>query len=139
MPHLPLSPTAARVVTALGWTAFVLGLVALGTVVLVARADRISLAGGRLRLTTGLKQRVVNVELWRVRDVRLERSFLNRISGDGRLVLIINRGPQATRSELRVIGLARGQRLIELYERIAALVKLLRTSAALNGIASSER
>jgi hypothetical protein len=137
--RLPQSVSAAaRVVAALGWTALVLGLVAIATVFAVVRAERIAIDGGRLRLTTALGRRVVNVELWRVRDVRLERRFLDRLTRDGRVVLTIHRGPQATLSELRVVGLARGHRLEQLAERIAELVRLLRASSALNGIASTE-
>ena len=105
------------------------GVIVLGLVVLRVRAGRISLAGGRLRLTSGLRQHIVNVELWRVRDARLDRSFVNRLTGDGTLVLLINRGPHAAPSELRVVGLARGRRLKELSDRIVELVGLLRESA----------
>jgi hypothetical protein len=121
-PHLP-PPTGA-----MGLVLVFVGVALVAFVVLSVRAGRIALAGGRLRLTTGLRQHITNVELWRVREVRLDRSPLNRVTGDGTLVLLINRGPHATPSELRVVGLARGRQLRQLFDRISELVKLLRGS-----------
>ncbi len=124
-------PSAARFAPPMGIMGLVLALVGvalLAFVVLSVRAGRIALAGGRLRLTTGIRQQITNVELWRVRDVRLDRSPLNRVTGDGTVVLFINRGPHAAPSELRVVGLARGRRLQDLFDRISELVNLLRGS-----------
>ncbi|MBV9358157.1 MAG: PH domain-containing protein [Chloroflexi bacterium] len=129
--YLVRQPTAPRLPQPMGVMGLLLVLVGLALVafvVLGVRAGRIALTGGRLRLTSGLRQQITNVELWRVRDVRLDRSLLNRVTGDGTLVLLINRGPHATPSELRVVGLARGRRLQELFDRISELVDLLRGS-----------
>jgi hypothetical protein len=66
--------------------------------------------------------------LYRVLDVALQRSFLNRLTGDGTLILTVE-GIHGTRDPFRLPlpGLAKTSDLEALFKRLRSLVVLLRT------------
>jgi tetratricopeptide (TPR) repeat protein len=103
---------------------------------------RIRLHRGRLQIERGLLRRQLkNYDIWRVRNVDLDRRLLNRMSGDGVLVFDVTpyaMGAQTRRARrgntVRVIGLARGQRLIEVHQKLLSLEFLLRGNPVVKGI-----
>ncbi|MGN6872019.1 MAG: PH domain-containing protein [Solirubrobacteraceae bacterium] len=84
----------------------VLGLLCVGTYLLHAATTRYTLARGRLTVESGLLARNRrSLELYRVTNVALHRSMMNRITGDGSLVLTYT-GPDSSASErIPVTGL----------------------------------
>jgi FHA domain/Tetratricopeptide repeat len=103
---------------------------------------RIRLHRGRLQIERGvLRRRLKNHDIWRVRNVDLDRRLLNRMSGDGVLVFDLtpySMGGQTRRARrgntVRVIGLARGQRLIDVHQKLLNLEFLLRGNPVVKGI-----
>ena len=103
---------------------------------------RIRLHRGRLQIERGvLRRRLKNYDIWRVRNVDLDRRLLNRMSGDGVLVFDVtpySMGGQTRRARrgntVRVIGLARGQRLIDVHQKLLNLEFLLRGNPVVKGI-----
>ena len=103
---------------------------------------RIRLHRGRLQIERGvLRRRLKNYDIWRVRNVNLDRRLLNRMSGDGVLVFDVtpySMGGQTRRARrgntVRVIGLARGQRLIDVHQKLLNLEFLLRGNPVVKGI-----
>ena len=109
-------------------------LLVLPIVVIVAKlieikTTTITIEGGRMLVSKGVFSREEhNIELYRVLDIVLQRSFLNRLTGDGTLILTIE-GIHGSRDPFRVPlpGLARIGELEELFKRLRSLVLLLRT------------
>ena len=103
---------------------------------------RIRLHRGRLQIERGLlRRRLKNHDIWRVRNVDLDRRLLNRMSGDGMLVFDLtpySLGSQTRRARrgntVRVIGLARGPRLIDVHQKLLNLEFLLRGNPVVKGI-----
>jgi pSer/pThr/pTyr-binding forkhead associated (FHA) protein len=121
--------------------ALVLLLVAIGWVAVVKTTD-IRIAQGRIQIERGLlRRRLQNVDLWRVLNVNLDRSFFNRLTGDGTLELVIPIDPlSSSRRErkksqtLKVTGVATGRELIVLHQRLLNLTFLLRGNPVVKGI-----
>jgi tetratricopeptide (TPR) repeat protein len=119
----------------------VLGVVSLGIVPALlyvrARSTTVTIAQGRLQIRTGiLARRLKNVDLWHVREVTLERTFVNRLTGDGTLVLQVDprRSIQgANGDELELVGIARGKRLEQIYQGLLNVIFLLRSSPLVKG------
>jgi pSer/pThr/pTyr-binding forkhead associated (FHA) protein len=103
---------------------------------------RIRLHRGRLQIERGLlRRRLKNYDIWRIRNVDLDRRLLNRFTGDGMLIFDLtpySSGAQTRRARrgntVRVIGLARGQRLIEVHQKLLNLEFLLRGNPVVKGI-----
>jgi hypothetical protein len=103
---------------------------------------RIRLHRGRLQIERGLfGRKLKNYDIWRIRNIDLDRRLLNRISGDGMLIFDLtpySSGAQTRRARrgntVRVIGLARGQRLIEVHQKLLNLEFLLRGNPVVKGI-----
>jgi tetratricopeptide (TPR) repeat protein len=103
---------------------------------------RIRLHRGRLQIERGLfGRKLKNYDIWRIRNIDLDRRLLNRISGDGMLIFDLtpySSGAQTRRARrgntIRVIGLARGQRLIEVHQKLLNLEFLLRGNPVVKGI-----
>jgi hypothetical protein len=86
-----------------------------------------------LQVESGLfNRRLHNLELWRVQDISLERTLLNRMTRDGTLVFHIIH----EKRPLKVTGFARGKDLEEAYRKLLNLSFLLRTSSAVKGVIS---
>ncbi len=93
------------------------------------RTTTITFEGGRILVSKGAFAREVhNIELYRVLDIALQRSFVNRLTGDGTLILTVE-GIHGSRDPFRVSlpGLAKIADLEELFKRLRSLVLLLRT------------
>jgi uncharacterized membrane protein YdbT with pleckstrin-like domain len=93
------------------------------------KTTTITVEGGRLLVSKGVFSREEhNIELYRVLDIALQRSFLNRLTGDGTLIVTVegihgNRDPYF----VPLPGLAKIGELEELFKRLRSLVLLLRT------------
>ena len=106
------------------WVRPVAGLLALsgGVQAVVAylrtASTRLSLRPGRLDIERGLLRREATaIDLRRLRRVTLDQTALQRLTGDGTLLLEL-----ADRAgSIPVTGLARGQQLHQIYEQLAAL------------------
>jgi len=120
----------------------IVGPVLLLVLYLYVLSVRIRLHRGRLQIERGLlRRRLKNHDIWRVRNVDLDRRLLNRMSGDGVLVFDLtpySMGSQTRRARrgntVRVIGLARGPRLIDVHQKLLSLEFLLRGNPVVKGI-----
>lgn len=102
------------------------------------KATTITFEGGRLLVSKGVFSREEhNIELYRVLDIVLHRSFLNRLTGDGTLILTVE-GIHGNRDPYRVPlpGLAQSGELEEFFKRLRSLVLLLRTGPWGKGLIS---
>jgi tetratricopeptide (TPR) repeat protein len=93
------------------------------------KTTRYTFDKGRLQIARGiLMRRVSNIELYRVVDLEMQQTFINRITRDGTIVLLVD-GVRSIGQQARIplIGIARGQRLQALFEELRSLVLLLRT------------
>jgi membrane protein YdbS with pleckstrin-like domain len=121
---------------------------------------RLAIHSGRLQIEAGIfHKRMRNYDIWRIQNAELDRHLLNRITGDGTLVLTLTipvlpksaavgrkagltRSIAAQRSEwedpnlrvIHVVGLARGEALKELYQAFLNLAFLMRGNPILKGI-----
>jgi hypothetical protein len=103
-------------------------------VVLRVKSTKVTLDKGRLQVSAGIFGRGQgNKELYRVEDVGLYQTFLNRLTGDGTLTLLVASGHGGTEA-VALKGLARIDQLRELFEQLRSLVLLLRTGAWGKGI-----
>lgn len=111
------------------------------------RCTRIRISQGRLQIEKGVfSKHLKNVDIWRVLNIELERTFINRMTGDGTLVLILSPLAAADRHRRKrkkqpgseqfvdVIGLAKGRRLEETYQQLLNLTFLLRGNPVVKGI-----
>lgn len=126
---------ALRPLLLLAWLAW-LAVAALAYV--RVKATRYVLANGRLQVTKGLlSRRIDTYDLWLVHDITMRRTLVNRLTGDGSLVLhYSNPVSRRRRSQNRVIikGLARGRELTAIYQRLQNLKFVLRANPAVKGI-----
>jgi tetratricopeptide (TPR) repeat protein len=93
------------------------------------KTTRYTFDKGRLQIARGiLMRRVSNIELYRVVDLEMQQTFVNRITGDGTIVLLVDGGRSiGQQGRIPLTGIARGQRLQALFEELRSLVLLLRT------------
>lgn len=104
---------------------------------------RIRIANGRLQVERGiLHKKVKNVDLWHVVNVGMDRTLVNRITGDGTLELAINldpmvdrrKKPKGTHTIVRITGLASGPGLAEMQQSLLNIAFLFRGNPVLKGI-----
>lgn len=110
----------------------VVGCVTLWYLVLCA-STRYSLARARLTIERGvLSRNAQTTELWRVSKVELHQSILNRLTGDGTLVLTA----QDANKPLVILltGIQRISELRQTRERLLNLVFALRSNPMIKGI-----
>ncbi len=111
------------------------------------KCTRIRIAQGRLQIEKGVfSKHLKNIDLWRVRNIDLERTFVNRMTGDGTLILTLTADPVAGRKRRRgrkqaagvqfayVTGLAKGSRLEATFQQLLGLTFLLRGNPVVKGI-----
>jgi len=107
------------------------------------RSTCVTIHCGRLQIRKGvLSRRLVNVDLWHVRGIELKRTFLNRLTGDGTLVLELVPQPALSRSRrtpagdgpVQLTGIVRGKRLEEVYQQLLNVAFLLRSNPIVKGI-----
>jgi len=100
---------------------------------LKVRTTRYTIIHGRLYVAVGIfHKKTVPYELFRVRFISLEKSFLNRLTRDGTLVidLEIERGEPKI---VKITGLARGEELTTVHRKLINLVGLLRNIPEVKG------
>jgi tetratricopeptide (TPR) repeat protein len=112
--------------------AFVLvGAGVLGFTYLWIRNTTYTLRRGRLQIASGiLSRRISNLELWRVADMWLTSSLLNRLTNDGTLEFELHNNKR----RMKVTGLATADELELVYQDLLNLVFLLRSQQAVKGI-----
>jgi hypothetical protein len=111
------------------------------------RCTRVRIAQGRLQIEKGVfSKHLRNVDFWRVLNIELERTFINRMTGDGTLVLMLSPTAIADKRRRRrgkhpgseqfvdVTGLAKGSRLEDIYQQLLSLTFLLRGNPLIKGI-----
>jgi pSer/pThr/pTyr-binding forkhead associated (FHA) protein len=111
------------------------------------RATRFKISQGRLQIKKGvLSKRLTNVDLWRVRNIELYRTFWNRMIGDnGTLIIVLSPEPAAGKThhskkrsrlddQVEVTGLAKGSHLDEIFQQLLNLTFLLRGNPIVKGI-----
>jgi hypothetical protein len=94
----------------------------------------IIVANGRLQIVGGpLGWTLKNYELFRVDDVGVHRSLLNRLTGDGslRLAVVYSGGHS---KNVKIVGIASDAEIGKVAQDMLNLVFLLRTHAAIKGI-----
>jgi membrane protein YdbS with pleckstrin-like domain len=121
-----------------------LAFAAIGT--LRVLCTRVTIDRGRLQIHKGvLARRLLNVELWRVRNIELERTLVNRLTGHGTLVVHVTGDPSLKSRRkrrkdpsedyvLELTGIARGRRLHATFQNLLNLVFLLRSNPLAKGI-----
>jgi hypothetical protein len=93
---------------------------------LYTSGTRYTIDRGRIEVTSGtFSRRTTTVDLWRVSDIVLERSLVNRITGDGTLDVdaYYATGP----TQVKLVGLAKMPELEEIRVKLLNLVGLLRS------------
>ncbi|MGV4986854.1 tetratricopeptide repeat protein [Streptomyces sp. NRAIS4] len=101
---------------------------------------RITVERGRLQIETGLLfRKLKNIELWRVENIALHRTLLQRLTGDGKFVIEVINPALATKKTrnnrpTHVTGVARGARLEPFYHELLNLVWHLRANPLVKGI-----
>jgi len=112
------------------------------------RCTRLRIFQGRLQIEKGVfSKHLTNVDLWRVRNIELYRTFLNRMTGGhGTLVVILNPEPivgkvgrrkkhsRMNEQFVEVTGLAKGSRLDDSFQQLLNLTFLLRGNPIVKGI-----
>jgi Tfp pilus assembly protein PilF/membrane protein YdbS with pleckstrin-like domain len=94
--------------------------------VLQVRNTRIQISRGRVKITSGiLSRKITNIELYRVIDIELRRSLVNRMTGDGYVVFTLPGHPNVRRLTLK--GVAPYADLEKLFENLRDLILILRS------------
>jgi hypothetical protein len=119
--HLSLN-YAPYVIAAIALAVMLVGIPA--QVILYDRtlSTRYDIERGRIRITRGLfEQTITSKELYRILDVRLRRSLINRLTRDGVLTVKIANEP-----DLVLVGLAKWPELKVIQRKLLDIVDLLR-------------
>jgi membrane protein YdbS with pleckstrin-like domain len=102
---------------------------------------------GRLQIEKGVfHKHVTNVDFWRVQNIDLDRRLVNRLTGDGTLILSLTFGvlPEDYKRErnwkkpqlkvVEICGFAKGSELEQTYQDLLSLSFLLRGNPIVKGI-----
>jgi uncharacterized membrane protein YdbT with pleckstrin-like domain len=129
------------IAAALYWLIALVALAVLFVGLLKILCTRIRIRQGRLQVRRGVFAREWdNIDLWRITNIALSQTLLNRLTGDGTLVFTLSydqaaRSAQQTPEAAHVItGLARGKELAALHQNLLNAATLLRGSPILKGI-----
>jgi membrane protein YdbS with pleckstrin-like domain len=115
----------------IAFVALVLWLIVIGYLIYVARTTRYEVTNGIIRITRGGLSRVVNpIELYRVHDVEVIHSPINRFSGDCRVILHF--GPNLPSVTLK--GWVKANETNRLQMAIRDVSRALRTNPNIKGI-----
>jgi uncharacterized membrane protein YdbT with pleckstrin-like domain len=106
--------------------------------VIFVKSTKYSFDQGRLAVSKGvLFKSVHNFELYRVVDLELRQTLLNRLTGDGSLVLFVEGVHGSHLAEAVTLrGLAPRRELDLIFNRLRSLVMLLRSHPFIKGIIS---
>jgi hypothetical protein len=130
-------PHPALKVTLMMGAIGVLAIASLLAIVLRVLTTTVTFGEARLLITTGvLGRRYRNLELYRVENVYLVRSLINRLTGDGVIEFHIEEGRSGKPEVLRVFGIAPIAELLKLHDDLRQLVFNLRTGQWGKGIIS---
>ncbi len=103
----------------------------LAVIVLIIRTKTtiISVEEGRLQVAKGIfLRKAENFELYRVLDMELQQNVFNRFTADGTLVLsVVDVQGVRMPTRIRLTGLAKMDRLQEIFRQLRSLTLLLRT------------
>jgi tetratricopeptide (TPR) repeat protein len=93
------------------------------------KSTRYTFEKGRLQVSRGIfMRRVSNIELYRVVDIEMQQTFLNRLTRDGTIVVLVDGASNVgQQTRIALTGIAKGRRLQTLFEELRNLVLLLRT------------
>ena len=125
--------------TVLGITGLALAIAAVAWIwiALVALTTRYVIDRGRLQITTGvLNRRTRNLELYRVTDVVLVRTLIQRLTGDGALHLHAIRVGAEKEEVFDLTGVARTGELEVVFQQLLNLIFALRANPYCRGIIS---
>lgn len=116
--------------TIVGFTCLFVVLI-VGWLLLVAVTTRYIIERGRIQVISGLILRKhTNLELYRAIDITFTQNIIQRLTGDGTLVV------QTATHKLRLVGLSRTSRLRATYQQLLNLVFALRANNYVRGIIS---
>lgn len=102
--------------------------------VLKVKTTKYTLDNGRLVIATGIfGKQSPNHELYKVEDIELHQTFLNRLTGDGELILHITSGDTRGRP-VSLRGLGKIGELQALFDKLRNLIVLLRSGTLGKGI-----
>jgi tetratricopeptide (TPR) repeat protein len=102
-------------------------------VVLRAKTTTYTIKEGRIKISDGIfTRRQLNFEIYRIEDLFLHQSLINRVTGDGILVLQISEHGRSFNVPLK--GLARIEQLSQLLDNLRNLIALLRSGPWGKGI-----
>jgi tetratricopeptide (TPR) repeat protein len=108
--------------------------VSIPVTVLRVKNTEYTIEKGRLKITTGvLSKEQQNIELYRVEDIELHQNLVNRLTGDGTLILDVAPG-RGQKHVLRLRGLAKIDRLREIFDQMRNLILLMRTGTWGKGV-----
>jgi tetratricopeptide (TPR) repeat protein len=104
-------------------------------IVLRVKNTKYTLDKGRLHVAKGIfSKNQQNVELYRVKDIGLHQTFLNRMTGDGLLTLYVQSGHRKRDETVKLLGFAPVHQLREIFDQLRNLVALLRSGPWGKGI-----
>jgi hypothetical protein len=110
------------------------------------RSTRLRIRKGRLQIEKGVfNKHLTSIDLWRVHGIELERTLLNRMTGDGTLVFLLSPQPVGIGRRrwkhrsmynqiVEVTGLARKSHLDDTFQQLLNLTFLLRGNPVVKGI-----
>jgi len=95
-------------------------------------STRITLEQGHLIIAKGISGRLTDVPLVNIQNLEIQQSLLNRITGDGAIVLYLAPGQgqigNPLPAQVKLLGLAKFTRLTQIIEQMKALIPLLRNA-----------
>lgn len=131
------SPIAQSATTLIVFASIALGILLIAKVVtsiLKVKTTTITIDKGRLQITKGILSREQqNYELYRVQDIELHQSFVNRLTHDGTLALHIVPG-RGEAHLVKISGLSSIDELRIMFDRLRNLILLLRSGTWGKGV-----
>ena len=106
------------------------------TLMLKIKTTEIVINQGRAQVRTGIfAKQTETFEFYRVLDIELRRTFLNRLTHDGTVAFFVEgvegrRGPK----EVELTGIAKAERLEELFNQLRSLIFVMRSGQWGKGI-----
>lgn len=102
------------------------GLLLIFAKILHVKTTSIAIDQGRVRISSGILSRKTHTaELYRVEDLELDQSFINRLTDDGTITLHTKEKGKST--SLKLVGIAPIGKLRNVFDQMRNLVLMLRT------------
>jgi tetratricopeptide (TPR) repeat protein len=133
---LPTRGKVSQLVLLAFLTVLVICILAELFLILKIKTTRVILDQGRLQISKGIfSKEVENVELYRVTDLELHRSFLHRLTGDGTITLFVEASEgRRMPKPIGLTGLAKIDRLEVLFNQLRNLIFVMRSGQWGKGI-----